>query len=137
MSRVVHMVGGKADFTFMSHFDLICEGTIGINYKTADKLVNTVSNHSYRIIVRTSNQDWVPRRRELLSANDTVTYVYRNCQRYFAHSSYCSTTITIAQYTDDSFTTLMDIPLDDPLIAMMSYYYSDNMRSTIMRGLRI
>jgi len=134
--RRVHVVAGVANFVYMSEDEFLHKGTIGVDYIMTDKIVKCChwgTPKTYRIIVRSPDDNTTTR--ELINdiGNVDEFRIYDTFRRYLTLTTCQDTqgrifTVTISRYLDDTLTNPMDIPVIDPVVRSLSYWYSDTMR---------
>lgn len=111
--RCVHMAR-SATFVYMSPEELLSPGVTGVDRIEYDKLLIGEGLY-YRAIIRSSSDYSIrPKERAVARDND---HIYRLIRDQLSFCKYYSRyTMVLVKYTDDTFTTLMDIPLDDPMV---------------------
>lgn len=121
--------------------DCIINDKLLVGCIETDAMLPPLDNFNYRVIVRGSNHYHYHR-----STHSSIRMVinerqaYKKIRPYLSHIGFpykCRAgeswqfKVTLIKYADDTFMIPVDIPLNDPVVALMSYYYSDNMRVTL------
>ena len=118
--RAIRVERGMATFVYMTEYEHVREGTRGVDTKSIYRMF-CANDGNYRLVERCPYdhrcydkrgsfwQDWI---------------LYRCIRPYLTRTCASVYMVTIMKYDDDTFTSPVDMPYDDPLVKQMKVYFS-------------
>lgn len=119
----------NTNLVYMSEDDFLAPGIGNHNEISGDKLYSS-DEFNYRLIIRNNHHVHSPHKKVEFESAERLWKHIRAYMGFWGARYYY--TLTLVRYTDDTFTMPIDIPLDDPVIAKMKNYWSDEMRNRII-----
>ncbi len=128
--RAIRVEQCHAEFVFMTDREHTeeCDGTKHVDRMfCADAVVAGDGAANYRLVSRCVRdphygQSCYDRRSEY-GVDDDGSILYSYMKPYMSRA-YDGDTVTIMKYADNTFTAPMDMPLDDPIVHRMNYYFT-------------